>query len=77
MGVQFKVIVRDPQESIKNFEERLENGLNEFYKDIESENDTWDFVRILGTGTDNEPGSETYVAHKFLNSKGEKKIGFS
>lgn len=76
MGVQFKVVVRNPLEGAAHFEKRLEDSLNEFFEDIESENDVWDFVRILGTGTDTEPGSETYVAHKYLNSKKEKNIGF-
>lgn len=75
MSVQFKVIVRDPQESIKNFEERLENVLNEFYKDID-EKDEWDYVRLLGTGTEDEPGSETFILHKTIK-KSDKKVGFN
>lgn len=74
MGVQFKVLIKDPTESTKAFEMRLEETLNNFYSDI-NEDEEWDYVRMLGTGTDDEPGSETFILHKTIK-KSNKKVGF-
>lgn len=74
MGVQFKVLIKDHTESTKAFETRLEETLNNFYSDI-NEDDEWDYVRMLGTGTDDEPGSETFILHKTIK-KSNKKVGF-
>lgn len=74
MPVQFKVLIRDFNESPWSFEKRLEKSLNEFYKDVD-EKDEWDYVRMLGTGTEDEPGSETFILHKTIK-KLDKKVGF-
>lgn len=76
MGVQFKVVIKSALESNSQFEKRLEDSLNNFFQDI-GEKDNWDYTRLLGTGTDTQEGSETYILHKEVKDKGEKKIGFS
>lgn len=76
MGVQFKVVIKSALESNPQFEKRLEDSLNNFFQDV-GEKDNWDYTRLLGTGTDTQEGSETYILYKEVKDKGEKKIGFS
>lgn len=75
MALKFKVLIKNPLESFQQFETRLEETLNSFFSDI-NEDDEWDYTRVLGTGTDNEPGSETFILYKNIK-KSNKKIGFS
>ena len=74
MSVKFKVIRKLVAETNSEFEKRLEDSLNNFFQDI-GEKDNWDYTRLLGTGTDTQEGSETYILYKEVKDK-EKRVGF-
>lgn len=74
MSVKFKVVIKSAMESNPQFEKRLEDSLNNFFQDI-GEKDNWDYTRLLGTGTDTQEGSETYILYKEVKDK-EKRVGF-
>ena len=75
MGIQFKVVARDPQESSKDYEKRLEDSFNTFFADVDDEKDLWNYTCFLGTGTDTEPGMETFIGYKHIKQN-KKGIGF-
>ena len=74
MGIQFKVVARDRDESSKDYEKRLENSFNEFFSDVDDEKDSWNYTYFLGTGTETEHGMETFIGYKHIKTK--KGIGF-
>lgn len=75
MGIQFKVVVKNPFESISDYEKRLEDSFNKFFADVDNEKDSWNYTYFSGTGTKTEHGMETFIGYKHIKQT-KKDIGF-
>lgn len=73
--IKFKVIARYSDESERDYEKRLEKSFNSFFSGIDTEKGKWNFSLFTGTGTDTEPGTETFIAWKEITDK-KQKVGF-